>query len=257
MRFPLFGLCLCGIGLKSFCPTAGLAEETIRLRADAWMPINGEPSAEAPGYAIEIVRAIFPERGVKVDYRMMPWTDALKAVAAGEIEAVIGASKKEAEGLILPRESITVLNMGVYVLKDSTWTYSNISSFSKIRLGAIDGYDYWDALNAYIRTNQPPRVVLFTGEAPLKEAIAKLKGAEIDAMPENILVFTWAVKDAGLKITDFRLAYRHEGEEAYIAFTAHGEAGRRYAQWFDEGMARLRKSGELGKILSKYGVRDW
>ncbi len=67
--------------------------ETLRLRADSWMPYNGDAGAALPGYTVELARAIFEPRGITVDYQTMTWGDALKAAAAGQIEAVVGANK--------------------------------------------------------------------------------------------------------------------------------------------------------------------
>ena len=78
----------------------------LRIRADSWMPFNGDPASEKPGYVVEVLREIFGPLGIKVDYQIMPWASALKAAEAGEIDGVIGANKKEAVNLVTGTESI-------------------------------------------------------------------------------------------------------------------------------------------------------
>lgn len=51
-------------------------------------------------------RRIFEPRGITVDYRVVPWGDALKAAAAGRLDGVIGANRSEAAQLLVPAESI-------------------------------------------------------------------------------------------------------------------------------------------------------
>jgi ABC-type amino acid transport substrate-binding protein len=55
---------------------------------------------------------------------------------------------------------------------------------------------------------------------------------------------------------DYRVAYLQAGEAIYMAFSKN-EIGKRYADIFDEGLARLRKSGEFATLLKKYGLSDW
>jgi len=236
---------------------ASNAAENIRLRADLWMPFDGDPAGEKPGYAVEIVRKIFVPQGITIDFQIMPWGDALQAANAGEIEGVIGADRSEAARLVVPTESIGQYRVGIYALKTSPWKYENLGSLEKIRLGVQLDYKYWDALDAYISNHREPQVIRIGGDNPIEAALAKLKAGEIDALPETESVFAWAVSDAGYNGADFRTAFVHEGEGIFIAFASEGGRGARYARLFDLGMKALRQNGDLRKILARYGQTDW
>jgi polar amino acid transport system substrate-binding protein len=248
-------LCLMALALCAAVATARPAE-TLRLRADTWMPYNGDPKSETPGYVVELLKIIFEPRGITVDYQNMPWADALKASNSCEIDGVIGASRIEGAKMIIPEECIAVTKIGLFVLKGNAWRYQTVESFNEVRLGAIDAYDYWEVLDGYIQKHSAPRVTIFKGDTPLKDGIAKLRAGEIDIMPEAIPVFTWELKSEGLNIADFRIAYIHEGDDAFVAF-APNAAGKLHAAIFDEGIRRLRANGQLAKILAKYGLEDW
>ena len=43
----------------------------------------------------------------------------------------------------------------------------------------------------------------------------------------------------------------------FLAFSPQQPGGAKLAQLLDEGMQRMRKSGELARILQRYGVQDW
>jgi polar amino acid transport system substrate-binding protein len=229
---------------------------TIRLRADQWMPFNGDPKDERPGYVIEMARAIFGKRGIVVDYQTMPWTDALKAAGDAEIEGVIGANTKEAAALIVPSEPIGLPRVGLFVRKGNPWQFTSVAALKSVKLGAIESYSYWDGLDDYIKSHGAPQVTVFKGETPLVEAIAKLDAGEIDLMPEMVPVFIWTAKKLGHAGTDYRAAWLQPGDPVYVAF-AKTDAGRRYAQMFDEGVRAMRKSGELKKLLAAYSLEDW
>ncbi len=230
--------------------------ETLRLRADSWMPYNGDPASELPGYAIEIARAIFGPRNIELDYAHLPWGDALKAAAAGEIDAVVGANRDEALGLVVPQEPIGFPRIGLFVRRDSTARYDNVPALAKHKLGVILDYKYWTALDAYIDRSNAPQVAKFAGDQPLEDALAALHAGEIDLLAETTSVFAWTVKSAGHSAGTFRLVYLHEGDPVYFAFTP-GARGERHAALFDEGLRALRRSGALAKILARYGQPDW
>lgn len=236
--------------------TVGRAE-TLRLRADSWMPYNGDDSAALPGYAIEIARKICASHGVTLDYQTMPWGDALKAAAAGEIEAVVGANRDETKGLVRPQHSIGMPRIALVVRKGNPWHYENVASLHHVRLGVVLDYKYWPAVDDYIAKTGAPHVQKFGGDHPLNDAIDRLLAGDLDVVAETSTVFAWAIKSAGHPSAAFHTAYLHEGDPVYFAFTPKGDVGARYARWFDEGIESLRASGELKRILARYGLTDW
>ena len=242
--------------LLCLVPVAGAAEK-IHLRADLWMPFTGDPAGEKPGYAVEIARDIFIPQGILVDYQIMPWGDALRAAKAGRIDGVIGANHDEAVRLVTPAEAVGEARVGIFVLKTSTWKYDDIGSLAKIRLGVQLAYKYWDELDAYIASHHEPQVIRIGGDNPIGAAIDQLKTGAIDALPETAPVFAWAVSDAGYDMSDFRAAHLRNSEMVFVAFAPDGERGARYARIFDLGLQKLRQSGELDKILRRYGLTDW
>lgn len=232
------------------------AQSILRVRADHWMPYNGATTDERPGYAVEILRAIFEPQEVQVRYALGSWEESLAEARAGRIEAVIGANATEAADLVVPKESIGVPRVGIWVRKDSAWNYTNAASLQSIRLGCISGYSYSEPLDAYLRTAKPGTVTAFAGENPLQEGIAKLNSGEIDAFVETVPVFIWNVKASGRAVSDYRIEYSEIAEPIYIAF-ARTELGRRRAAAFDLGIRKLRTSGALAGILRRYGLSDW
>jgi polar amino acid transport system substrate-binding protein len=158
--------------------------------------------------------------------------------------------------LIAPAEPIGEPSVVLVVLKDNPWHFESISSLKGIRLGAIDGYTYWDALDEYIKVKKEPAVIHFSGEKPLVDAIGQLRAGKIDAMPETLPVFVWTIKNMGLSLSDFWVVYKRQNEPIYLAF-AKTDEGRKYSKLFDAGVRKLRASGELAAMLKSYGLTDW
>src|ERR1700710_2918399 len=152
-------------GLVLANPVNAADAPVLRLRADSWMPFNGDPAAGQPGYVIEFLREIFEPQGIKIDYQVMPWTDALKAAAAGEIDGVICANATEAEKLLIGKEPIAEPQFSLFIRKDNPWKYQNLRSLQGLRLGAVEGYSYWESIDGYIKKSTPPAVKFYTGNA--------------------------------------------------------------------------------------------
>ena len=231
------------------------ADPVIRIRADSWMPYNGDPADTKPGYVVELARAAFAEKGMTVEYKTMPWEAALKAVHSGEIEAVIGANKTEAENLIA-QTVIGNPTIALFCRKGSAWKYDSILSLKKVRLGVIQGYSYWEALDNYIANSKGSGVTVFQSDNPLIDALKKLDADELDVIAETVPVFIWNVKASGRKMSNYTLAFTHEGLPIYLAFSK-SDQGAKYAAIFDAAIKSMRQSGELNRILASYGVPDW
>jgi polar amino acid transport system substrate-binding protein len=216
------------------------------------MPFNGDPAAAQPGYVVELLREVFSEAGVEVDYQIMPWSEAVSAAERGEIDAVIGANEKEAARLLTGNVPIAEPKFALFTNKDSTWNYANARSLQEVQLGVIAGYSYWASLDGYVAKAAPNTLKVYSSNEPLREAMADLVAGRIDALPESVLVFHWAARAAGKKFTDFRMVYSEAAAPLYVAF-AKNDTGRKFARMFDEGLRRLQANGRFQAILDSYG----
>lgn len=75
--------------------TGMVSAQKLVVVADEWCPYNCQPQAKRSGYVIELLKAAFGTRDVKVDYRIVPWKRALMDTRAGKTGAVIAANEKE------------------------------------------------------------------------------------------------------------------------------------------------------------------
>lgn len=244
-----------GVWAGLFASGMAIAAETVRLRADFWMPYNGDPSHPRPGYVVEVACSIFGP--AEVDYGLMPWTEALKAAGRGDIEGVIGAAAEEGEGLIFPVEPAGAPVACLVVRHGSSWVYENVTSLRTVRLGVAEGYVYWPGLDRYLhQTHGPERVVRSSGDDPLADLLNQLDAGGIDVLAGFDAAFLWELRFSGRKAAQYRIIYRHEPDPIYIAF-APTEKGRELAARWDAGLKRLRETGELEAILARYGLADW
>lgn len=246
LMFVLFSMFIC----------QNLFADEINIAADPWCPYDCEAGSEKPGFMIEFAKHIFEKAGHKVIYKNQPWTRVLKHTGSGKINGAVGAFISDAPDHIFPKEEMGISKTPFYVKKGSAWKFEGISSLEDIAIGVIRGYSYGDKLDAYIKKNQGNNArVQISNE--LDNLAKKLLKGRIDAFPEDSMVAGWYFKQN--KLTDkFKTAgLVAEPENVYIAFSPKLKSSHEYVKIIDKGMKQLRESGEINKILSRYGLNDW
>jgi polar amino acid transport system substrate-binding protein len=246
------------VGVANLCATE--QKEPIRLQADLWLPYNGQPGEEKEGFAVELAREIFQRTlGREVDYSLAPWLRAIVDAREGEIDGVIAASREEAPDFVFPEEHLGPVSVVLLTRADSTWKYTGVESLSQIRLGVISGYDYGPDINAYLHEHRHNRqkVDFSVGENAIEKNVLKLCQGSVDAIIESEVVFQGQVKELGFEPEKFRMeAVLGTPFVVYLAFSPQREGSRALAAAWDRGMAELRRSGELEKILQRYNLRE-
>ncbi len=236
-------------------PTAAQQRRTITIAADPWCPHNCIAGAAREGYMIEIAREAFALARLQVHYRNMSWARALDLADDGYIDAVVGAFTRPEAGFVYPEEAIGYAHTTLYAHTESNWTYDGIESLNEHTLVTINGYSYSPALDAYIDEykDDPERVWILSGPAPLNRAIELLEYDRSDVLPEDRDVMRWTLerldKQGSLRVVD-----RLKRVPVYIAFSEANPHSDELATLFSEGVRQLRRSGRLDQILDRYGV---
>ena len=236
------------------------AQSTVSVRADYWYPYNGDPADAKPGYAIEILKAVFEKGGGKLDYGVMPWKLAVSEAEKGGVNGVIGALKSDTPDFVFPDEPIALSENTLFAKKGSSLTFNGLESLKGKRLGVVNGYSYSEKLDEYIKQNQGNAQAIdeSTGDNPVEQAIRKLQAGRIDVFVEGKTVFWAQVAKMGLSRDDFvEVAKVSEPEPLYVSFSPKKDDAKALAAKLTAGIRELRASGELAKILAKYSVQDW
>jgi polar amino acid transport system substrate-binding protein len=229
--------------------------ETITLRADIWCPYNCEPASDAPGFMVEIARQAFEKAGYSVDYQLLNWARAVEETRNGKYSGVIGAYKSDAPDFIFPdNEQGQAVDM-FFTQKQSSWRYENISSLAGQSVGIIKDYSYGNPLDEYIKSN-PGQFVIMHGADAFERNLNMLFLGRTTALVENKFVMNHYIQhhDVGDRIVEAGVT---DIQSVYIAFSPQNPRSKEYAEILSNAMNDLRSSGELKKILDKYGLADW
>lgn len=254
-------LVVAAVAVVALMPVCGLARaDTITMQADEWCPFDcgGTTGTFGPGYGVEVAQVIFAKAGHKVEFTLAPWNRSLEDCLHGLVTSVIGAAPVDSPELIFPTEPIGVWDTTFVVRKGDPWRYQGIDSLARVKLGGILGYIYMEPVAAYVDAHRDDRsrVDLVGGRNPTDANLRKLLAGRIDTAMEARAVLDYKLKSLGLSgSVDF--AGGTPSGPIYIAFSPKHPKAREYARLLDEGIARMRASGELKAILDRYGVSDW
>jgi len=222
------------------------AAETITIAGDDWMPINGDPKSQTPGFAVEVMKEIFEPLGYKIEYQFMPWSQAVSLCRKGKIDALVGSDEIDSRNLIFPHNAIDSYSDTFYVLKTSKWRYRNLASLEKITLAYAVDYGYDRSLMFYINSKKMSnKLYAFGGEKPLESMIKKMIAGKIDVIPENPAVMAWKLKERKLEDKIVIAGITESWNSIYIAFTKEKKSSKKYADIFDNGFIKLKTQAAL------------
>lgn len=245
------------IALAALCQVA--SADKIVIAADEWCPFVCEPGSAQEGYMVDVAKAAFATVGHSVEYRKISWDDAIAQCRKGEIAAIVGAVKDEVPDFVFPAEPQGVTSNGYFVKVGSKWSYNGVSSLDTVSLAVIEGYSYGDELDAHIKKNvaNPKRIVVAKGDVALGDNIKRLLNGEVAVMVENPFVFYYSARASGAGGKFKLVGYASKPADLYIAFSPKLPKYAQYARQLSDGVALMRKTGELERILKKYTLTDW
>jgi polar amino acid transport system substrate-binding protein len=235
--------------------------ETISLRADSWCPFNCSPKASQAGYMIDIAREVFKKKGIGIDYQIENWDTAKKRAAAGKIQGVVGASKGDGD-FYFPATALGKYQNYLFFLPDKKQTrakkFDTLRDLEGHKIGIVKDYAYGTEADRFI-AKRPELFVKISGDEPLLTLIEMLEAGKISAFYECPQVFLYKLKMLNKNYAHFRrgLSFDSIEDDLFIAFSNKDPNAKKYAEILDQGIAEMRKSGRLLRVLDNYALSDW
>lgn len=238
-----------------FFTQLSFSNKVIKLTTDPWCPFACGESGDR-GYMIDLVEAIFKEKGYLVGYKTLPFARAIFAVENGDADAIVGIQKSEKrKTFIFPEEEQGRTRSCFYALETSDLVFNNANSLYKKRVGTIVGYLYGEDTDALLK-NKNISIQEKSGEDALKSNISMLRAKRLDAVVQYETVMNYFIKNNPM-VRIKNIGCAKDFLNFYIAFSPKGINSQLYADTLSKGMQELRKSGKLNKILFHYGLTDW
>ncbi|UOF02786.1 substrate-binding periplasmic protein [Bdellovibrio reynosensis] len=232
--------------------------EKLLLTTNYWCPYVCDPTSERPGYVIEVLRLIYSKKDIQPEFLVTSWARAMAEVKENRIAVLVAATAKSSQKLIRSRHAIGIQRMGFYTLADSNWLFRGIKSLEHKKVGIINGYSYGEALDMFIEYKNKSLIPI-SGEKPIEQILKMVESRRLDAVVEETLVLKDTMDKLGFPSTKLRFAgwVDTTNPMLYLAFSPDNPESARYLEIFETGISELRRTGELQRILKKYGTEDW
>ena len=229
------------------------ATKQITIASDIWCPVLCDPAKGHEGFGIDAVRRIFEPQGYKIEVKIMPWAEAVGLTELGKMNAIIGANYEDAPSFKFATHALATNTTDFYVLADSKLKITDIDSLEGKKVGVIKGYAYANPMMKFITAHEGKATLLETvGDDALGQNIQKLLDGKIDVLVESDLIMRYVLHDMKLEDKIIKQGTSLPMGELFIAFSPALRESSDDTKLYDDGLQRLKSSGELQKIYSTY-----
>lgn len=232
------------------CGSQALAGERIRIGAeDDWSPYSSSVQGKPVGFAVDLVRAAWAAAGVDVELVPLPYARCMKEVDRGELAGCFDTlrdpmleAKYRWHQLPLFRARI-----GIYgrTANGPARADLTIADLRGKRIGTTHGYDYgaeFDGDSTLLRDVAPSDL----------SSLRKLVAGRVD----YVLVFDRVANDIARARPELGKNFSLQGvlvePSLYISFSRSFPDIDRLVSLFDQGLAKVRKSGEYAAIEARW-----
>lgn len=249
---PIFLLIALSLILFPTQNSLAVEKKTINLSIIDWCPAIC-PDKKDKGYILEQVNSIYKAAGYSVNFKNYSWTRAIKEVKTGKLDALLSPVKEEAPNLIYPNRELGFQETCFFVRNTDNWMFNGIKSLKQKRVIAMIENNSLINYDNFAKKN--PQIFHYV---PFNDYINKvLKMMNYGRI--NTFVFTKTETNYHLnkikKASKFKNAGCVSKAKLYIAFNPKNRyRSKKLSDTFDEGMEKLKKSGERESILKKYFV---
>lgn len=241
------------------CPVAAISDQLTFTTGD-WPPYifesNGTVDANMPGFSIEIVNAVFAKLGHSITFKTAPFLRQISETGQGKYLALAGTYREEAPKLLFPQEPIGMTQNCFYTSVNNPWYFKDLKQLSSIKIAVVSGYTY-GKIDSYIATRKENFVKISGSEQHMMSRLVKLlEYGRVTAFIQDAAVAEYFFRQEGIE-DQYKSAGCLEPIPSMIGFAPNDPRSQGFANAFDREITKLRESGELERILVKYGVSDW
>lgn len=232
--------------------------KTLVIAGDYWCPYNCLPDSESPGYLVELIEKALYIYSIDVEYRIMSWNDAIKLAEKGEVDAIVGIGDIKGKNLLTTSLPLEYSMTDAFTRNDTEWIYDGIDSLRGKKIGVVMGGIIDEVTKHYIGINYPINPGAFSVQEEKNaviESIADLIDSDSDVYIEDYRVVQHYIKENGLD--PYIRNAGHVGKikaPVYIAFSKALPDSTKYIQYFTEGIASLKATGEYDSLRLKYNM---
>ncbi len=241
MNASLRGFVKKGLLLLLLClPVNSYSEKIVMCSAE----FPGFTNKDGSGYYWDILREIFTNDGREFEAASIPFTRCLISLEQGKVDGVAAFFKtaKREQKFSYAKSRIHFSSYGLFYLKNSVF---NGLSKMEGRVGKVRGYGFssWLPADMNFELLKDPR-----------QGIKMLDAGRIKYYAEDTADFEFTLKKIpGARLFDYNRTI-FLTKDLFSAFSKTSR-GKRLANEFDQGLAKLAKSGVIKEISDNYEIK--
>lgn len=237
--------------------------QPLALRADDWCPHTcapGEGAEGGDGYLVDIVRAALPLH--QMNYRLENWARLRERSSAPPQPLLVllgvGRSERNDRMYFLSRPVLMAAPYCFYKRAGlEAWRYRGPDSLRGLRLTVTHGY-HFDDLQFQAYLDAPPHkdsVTRVTGEHAVERHADMLLFGRSDVVLEDREAMRWVFRKRG-ELRHLQEAGCLDDDTAiHVALPRSDPRAAATLAALEDGLHRLRRSGEMARILARYGIQ--
>jgi len=244
--------CAAGTGATADTDAAQTNAADLEITTGHYPPWTG---SELPGQGVinQLVTAAFAAQGLSVDYVHLPWKRALEETRRGNypVSSFWLPSSKQREFLQLSAPLIDTRTVFFQRAEDPPVNWERIEDLAPYRIGATIGFTYTPEF--YEAVDQGVIRVLFVPDE--SQNLKLLFGGRIDLFAASEFTGLQMARELGVERDRLRIVHPPLiRSPVYLLFSTQHPKGMRLMAQFNEGLSRIRASGEYLRILEQAGL---
>ena len=191
--------------------------------------------------------------GHEINFEFVSWSRAIQQAEMGQIDGIVGGTHEEAPSLVWSGPLFPFVDALAFRSGEAKPVH-DAADLVGLRIGVVNDYDYYGAVNEYIVANAGDRSVVqyAAGFEPLSTNLRKLLAGRLDVVAETEAVVLHRAAELG--IADQIELYVPEGHGfVEIGFSPVNENSALYARQLREGFETLRERGRVAEVMARYG----
>ncbi len=232
------------LALFSLLATAAASSEpkNITIATESW---DLYTNADGSGLFLDITRAVYEPRGIRIDVEYVPYKRALLLLQQQKTDAMYGTYSAEIEGkpfLFTPRLPIDKEQTVAIFPRSRDPAWRGPASLEQARLAWVRGYDYHENLEVAIEE--------YDEVVDSEQGLKMLQAKRFDYFIDHSGALRDTISRISFDLSDYRIETVIE-ENVYMAF-ANNDRGRQLAAIYDQRVEQLIASGKLREIFNRY-----
>ncbi|MGR2682768.1 substrate-binding periplasmic protein [Chromobacterium haemolyticum] len=211
------------------------------------------------GFIVEIVEQAFKKNGIAAKFTVKPWARAVADTRVGKLDGLLAPGKNEAPGLMFPETPVAVQQNCFYAKSTSQWNYR---SFNDVKNGTFISYiGFGNRLDLEksigVGAYKKNFLEFNYDNNYMSRAASMVNANRAIAMWADPISFEKTKQDGNKLLNGLKNKGCISSYYLYLAFPP--TSVRRIPELvnlFEDGISKLKRSGELKAIYKKYHVSN-